>query len=241
MSFVLGLGSLFAGATSRDCLLAADSPKPDVNATEGDNLSGTAAPQKSDFAQAVDDARKAMAARDLAAAKRHVAIASKNAKDQDQLDQVDRLETLLEYLRQFWDGIQTAMAKLNVTDEIVIKGSRVIIVDSSRDVLVVRAAGKNRRYEIATLPVTLVMMLADQCFAKDVDSRVVIGSFLAVDPKGDRATAKKYWQEGAAADIDTEKLISELAFFPMAPADEEPKTKPAAEKTKRTTKSSASR
>jgi hypothetical protein len=230
LSLVLGSSGAFAGSPAESPFGTGATPKKDDNPAGKNEPRNAAAPKTGVFVQAVDDARKAMAQRNLAAAQKYVDTASKNAKDQDQLAQVDRLKTLLEYLRQFWDGIRTAMAKLNVTDEIVLRGSQVIVVESSRDAVVVRAAGKNRRYAIDTLPTAFVMVLADECFAKDVDSRVVIGAFLAVDPKGDRATAKKYWLEGAAADIDTEKLIPEMALFPITSANGEPKPEPSVNK-----------
>ena len=158
-----------------------------------------------------------MIRRDLPAARKHLAAAAQAAQSQDDRDQVDRLQTMLDYLNQFWNGIRAAMAKFGDAEEIVVGGVRAIVAESGHDLLAVKVAGRIRRYTSATLPTPLVMMLVERHFAKDVDSRAVIAAFLAVDPKGDRATAKKYWQQAAKADIDTEKLLVELDRFPLPP------------------------
>jgi hypothetical protein len=170
------------------------------------------------FTQAVADARNAMARRDLAAAKKLLDQADQAAKGAEDSAQVERLRTILGYLDQFWNGIRSAMAKLNANEEIVVRDVHAIVVENDRDTLVVKTASRIHRYTIETLPTPLVMMFVEQSFGKDVDSHAVIAAFLAVDPKGDRTLAKHYWQEAAKADIDTEKLLPELDAFPRSPA-----------------------
>jgi hypothetical protein len=178
---------------------------------------GNAADSKANpFAEAVAEVRKAMIRRDLPAARKHLAAAAQEAQSQDDRDQVDRLQTMVEYLKQFWAAIRVAMGKFGDAEEIVLGGVRAIVAESGPDILTVKVEGRIRRYTSATLPTPLVMLLVERHFAKDVDSRAVIATFLAVDPKGDRATARKYWQEAAKADIDTEKLLVELDRFPLA-------------------------
>jgi hypothetical protein len=171
------------------------------------------------FPRSVAEVRSAMIRRDLGAARKHLASAAQEAHSQEDRDQLDRLQTMLDYLNQFWTAVRGAMAKLNDAEEIVVGGQRAIVVESGQDSLAVKVAGRIRRYSVAMLPTPLVMMLVERHFAKNVDSQAVIGTFLAVDPKGDRDIAKRYWQEAAKADIDTEKLLVELDQFPLAAAN----------------------
>ncbi len=172
--------------------------------------------QAATFAQSVAEVRKAMSRRDLIATRKYLATAARQAQSQEERDQVDRLRTMLDYLNQFWNEIRRAMGKFGDAEEIVVVGVRAIVVESDSDLLAVKVAGRIHRYSSVTLPTPLVMFLVRRSLGKDVDSRAVIAAFLAVDPRGDRATARRYWQEAAKSDIDTEKLLVELDKFPVA-------------------------
>ena len=202
-------------------LWAADPPSRASQASKPSE--GAAATPPGDFRQATDEARKALARRDLAAAKKLLDAAAKHAREPKELEEVDRLETLWDHLDQFWEAIRTGLTKFSDVEEINVKGMPVIVVESDRDHIVVRFSGRNRRYDIETMPTSLVMTVVKRFVADDVSSHAVVGSFLAVDPKGDRAVAKKYWKEAAAEGIDTEKLLAEIGLFPLAPAATEPK------------------
>ena len=166
------------------------------------------------FTRAVADARTALTDRDLAAANKYVQLASAEVRTPDNHDQVDRLETMLDNLTQFWNGIRASMAKLQAAEEIVIRDTRVVVVDSSRDRLTVKAEGRVRHFRIETMPTSLVMALVRQNFGHDAGSKAVIATFLAVDPKGDRDLARQYWQEAAGAGVDCQKLVTELDAMP---------------------------
>jgi len=162
------------------------------------------------FARAVAEARAAFSDRDMDSARKHMKTAADNAQTPEDGGQVDRLKTMQENLTQFWDGIRVAMAKYSPTDEIVVKNMRAIVVESGRDQLTVRAEGRTGRYRATTLPTPFVMVMIEQFLGKDPGSKAIIGTFLAVDPNGDRALAKRYWREAARAGFDTEKLLHEL-------------------------------
>jgi hypothetical protein len=177
----------------------AEKPKPTVDAT-----------MAAAFAQAVANARAAMAQRNLAAATRHANIASSKAQTPEDRDQVDRIKTMLDNLTQFWNGIRGSMAKLRPVEELALGDTRIVVVESGRDRLTIKDAGRIRRFQATTMPTPLVMALADQFFGKDPGSKAIIGTFLAVDPSGDRALARQYWEEAARAGIDAQKLLPEL-------------------------------
>jgi hypothetical protein len=168
------------------------------------------AEKKGIFDRAVADARAALAARDMPTAETHIKTATANAQTPTDRDEIDRLESLLENLTQFWQGIGAAMAKFRPADEIALPDSRLIVVESRSDYLEVKSAGRKYQYRIETLPTPLVLAIVEQNFGKDPGSKAIIASFLAIDPQGDRALAKRYWQEAAAAGFDCEKLIQEL-------------------------------
>jgi len=182
------------------------------------------------FAHAVTDARTAMSERDLASARKHIKTASANAQNPEDGSQIDRLETMVENLTQFWNGIRASVAKLQPAEEIVVKDDRIVVVESGRDYLTVRAAGRVRRYQIEAMPTPLVRVIVDLSFGKDAGSKAIIGTFLAVDPDGDRALAKKYWQQAAKAGIDSEKLLRELDGAASAGPAAGPKLDPPTDK-----------
>jgi hypothetical protein len=219
-------GGVVVDVRPNGSLLAAD---PSGEAPDRD----AAATRSVAFSQAVADARKALARRDLTSARKYVATASQTARTVGDRDQVDRLKIILGHLDQFWKGVRAAMAKLEVTDVILVNGKRAIVAESGPDGLTVKTAGQTYHYQVETLPTPLVMTLVDQYFGKDVDSRAIIGTFLAVDPKGDRATARKYWEAAARANIGTESLMPELELFPPSQAPEKAKSTPGANKAKR--------
>jgi hypothetical protein len=169
-------------------------------------------------AEAAANIRVALAKRNLPAAREQLKIATAAAHTSPDLDQVDRLDTMLEHLSQFWDGIQTALEKLQAAEEIVIlkERDRIVVVDSGRDFLTVKVAGRVHHFRLATLPTSIVTALAEQSFGKDPGSQAVIGTFLAVDPRGNRLRARQYWQDAARAGLDTEKLLPELDLLPPA-------------------------
>jgi hypothetical protein len=174
-------------------------PKPAIDAK-----------RTAEFARAVADARAAFSARKLPVAAVHIKAAATKAQTPEDHQQVDRLETMQKHLNQFWNGIRTAMAKLQPAEEIAIADTRMIVVESERDRLTVKMEGGLQHYRAVTMPTPLILALVDQYFGKDAGSKAIIGTFLAVDPEGDRSLARQYWQEAAQADIDCEKLLPEL-------------------------------
>jgi hypothetical protein len=160
--------------------------------------------------QAFSDARRAMAERDLDAAKQHLAAAGKAAKSQTERDELARLETLLDYQRQFWELIGKGATNLQPGEELVIGKNRMAFVEAQGNDITLRIEGQNRRYSRTTMPVPLAMALAEKSLAKDATSKVIVGAFLAMDAKGDRQVARRLWQDAAKAGLDVAALVPEL-------------------------------
>lgn len=164
------------------------------------------------FRQATADARRAMAERDLDAAKEHLKVATANAQTQEDRDELARLETLHDYVGQFWNLLGKEAAKLAGGEELVVGKTRVAFVEAAGGSIVVKVAGQLRRYTIKTIPTSLALALAEKSFANNAVSKIVIGAFLAMDAKGDRKQAKRLWDAASRAGLsqDVALLMPEL-------------------------------
>jgi len=192
----------------------ADPPTTDPNPPEPANPEPAADAQKqATFTQAVSAARLSMSEHDLATAGQHIESAAANAQTPEERQQAARLQTMLGYLGEFWEGMRQSVAQLGAAEELVLKTTRVAVIDSSREELVVRAAGQNRAWRIENMPMSITMAIVNKSFPKDATSKVLLGTFLAVDPDGDRAYARQLWREAAQKGFDLGDLMLELGSF----------------------------
>ena len=162
------------------------------------------------FRQTVADARNSMAAHDLVAGRDHLGEAALCAQTDEEKARVDRLGKMIKYLEMFWDGIGQAVGGLKGGEEFVVADTVVIVVEAGSDYVVVRAQGMNRRYATREIPHVLVMALADRWFADVASSKVLVGTYLAVDPKGDRERTRQLWEEAAGEGLNVTSLMPEL-------------------------------
>ena len=95
-----------------------------------------------DFVEAAAAVRADLAARDLTAARTEIETASAAAHTPAESDELDRLETMLDHLTQFWDGIRAAMARLQPGEEIMPGKTPLIVVKSDKDYLKVKTGGR---------------------------------------------------------------------------------------------------
>ena len=98
---------------------------------------------------------------------------------------------------QFWNALRDEVAKLTPGDELEIKGNRVAIVEASRNELLIHIFGRQQRYRIEALPVAVIRTLVNRSFSHTPGSKVVLGTFLAMDKEGDRARARLLWEDAA--------------------------------------------
>ena len=144
-----------------------------------------------------------MAQRNLAS-KRLLKTAADKAQTDSEHHEVERLEIIQDHLEQFWDGIRKAVAEMQPTDEIVLSESnRVAVIECSREELVVQWEGKPRRYRIEAMPMELLSAVAKASFKLTPGTKLVVGSFLAVDAHGDRTEARKLWRKAIASSEPT--------------------------------------
>ena len=164
------------------------------------------------FVKAVAEARQSMARRMLAASRQRLETAATNAQSNAEHAELDRLMTIQDHLEQFWEVIRSAVAAMQATDEIVLSATnRVSVIECSREELVVQREGRPHRYRIEALPMDLLTAISKTAIQPTRDSKVILGSFHAVDGQGNRAEARKLWHEAiVAGDADGKLLLPEL-------------------------------
>jgi hypothetical protein len=123
------------------------------------------------------------------------------------------MDNLTKWVANFWELIGRRITQFRPADELEVGATRVIIVEASADQLLIKAAGQNRRYSVATLPTQLVVTLAEQALGKDPQSKVVFACFLLVDPHADRQRARQLIAEAAQQGVNAEPLLPELNSF----------------------------
>jgi hypothetical protein len=170
------------------------------------------AEKRATFAKALADARQAMAGRELARAKHDLDAAAATVQNDADQAQLDRLQILLENLEEFWKNIRAQVAKLQPAEELEVKNVRVAVVEASEHKLTIHSGGRNQSFRIEALPAALLQTIVDLSFAPSPGSKVVVGSFLAIDRvAGDRDRARKLWEEAAKGGEETAKtLLPEL-------------------------------
>jgi hypothetical protein len=170
------------------------------------------------FARAVTEVRAAMAKRDVAAAKRQLQTVSANAQTEADRAQLERLQILVENLEEFWKGIRGCVARLQPVEEIELKGTRVAVVDASPQELTIHVGGSNQTYRTTALPLPLLEALVNRSFKPTPGSKVVIGSFLAVDAAAlNRKQARKLFEEAAKAGEPLGKQLMPELDAPLPP------------------------
>ena len=102
-------------------------------------------------------------------------------------------------------------------DEIVLSESnRVAVIEASRKELAVQWEGRPRRWRIEAIPMDLLSAIAKSSFKPTAGSKLIVGSFLAMDSLGDRAAGGKLWQEAIRGGEDQGKLLLPELSIPRA-------------------------
>jgi hypothetical protein len=153
-----------------------------------------------------------MAVRSITGSKQRLKAAADEAQSDAEKAEIQRLDMIQDNLEQFWEGIRKTVAAMQPTEEIVLSEvDRVAVIESSRTELAVQMYGRQQRYRIEALPMDLLSEIIKVSFETTPGSKLIVGSFLAVDAHGNRAEARKLWREAfAAGEKDGELLMPEL-------------------------------
>jgi hypothetical protein len=163
--------------------------------------------------QALAETRRSMSEHDLAAAQRHLETADAQARTPEERAELDRLETLLGHLVEFWKAMRRIVAGLEATETLAVGETFVAVVEADAEQLTIQVEGRPRTYQIDRLPFPVVQSLADTKFAADAATKVIVGTYYLVDPDGDPVRARRLWTEAAQQGIDVEDLIPELRLW----------------------------
>jgi hypothetical protein len=162
------------------------------------------------FRRGLAAARTAMTRHDFAAARRHIEAAAALAQNPAEESEAARTQLLLANLQEFWKRIAEVVAGLTVAQEISAGETQYLVVAVTRDKLTLRSEGSSRTYDLRNLPRPVVEALARSGFAPHPSSKVLLGTYLALDPRGDRREARKLWEEARQQGEDVSELIREL-------------------------------
>jgi hypothetical protein len=163
------------------------------------------------FRRAISMARQAIGRRDFAGAKRHLKTAEANGQDADDDAELGRLESLLGNLEEFWEGMRKVVAGLVPAEEILLGQTPIIVVQVDAKQLTVRSEGRNHTYRIYDLPRPIVEALVQSRFVKHPSTDVLLGTYMAMDPNGDRERAEQLWREAARQGEDVRDLMLEIS------------------------------
>jgi len=164
-------------------------------------------------AQALADVRFSMAEHHLEGARGHLRAAVERATTPEEKAEADRLDTLLGHLDEFWKGMSRAVARLRGAEELKIGETIVVVVEASAEELTIKAAGQVRTYATAEMPFRLVEELADLKLGRDPATKVLVGTYHLVDPKGDPARTRRLWEEAGQGGLDVKDLMPELTLW----------------------------
>lgn len=148
------------------------------------------------YIKAVANVRLALWRRDLAAAHKHFKTVQDNVQSPTDDKELERLDIMLDNMDKFWNALRDAVAKLHTGDELELKDNRVAVVEASRDALMIHIYGRQQRYAIKALPIGLIQALVDSSFSPTLGTKVIVGTFLAMDKEG-IARARVLWEDAA--------------------------------------------
>lgn len=170
--------------------------------------------------KALNLARVALSKSDPRTARTHVEAAQK-AMAPNRTGEIDRVEALAKYTEEFGNAVRQGIKGLEITGQLPFKGSFAGVVEAEGDSFMLRIDGKNtERFQVASLPAVaslppeIAYALAENWLSKDAaPTKIILGTYQAMHPRGDRALARTLWQAAAVegAKIVAEQLLPELS------------------------------
>lgn len=162
-------------------------------------------------------AREALRERNFSETETHLDAAFKLAKSDEQIAKTQRLKLVADYVKQFDRSLKTLLADENFDAgaELTIGTStRVVVVERSPTMIVIRINGMNKSYSLASLPDGLAMALIDQRLdPNDPVTKIIKASYLAaakVATEDNIQKAKALWEEARVVDPEG---VGDLPLF----------------------------
>src|SRR5690606_24412970 len=126
-------------------------PKPTVPKPAEPKPAVLTAEQVRQVEDALQKVRQHLAERDMQGAQTALAEAQRLAGEGPLQQNVQAAEALTHYVDQFWTAVSTAMAKL-AGSEIQVGDTKVFVIETGPDRLLIRWAGRNREFTKKTMP-----------------------------------------------------------------------------------------
>jgi hypothetical protein len=149
------------------------------------------------------------------------------AKAPNKKADVQRVQSLAQYVTQFWDAVRAAVQPLESGEQLMIAGITVGVVEVQPDGVVLRQNGQNITHKYRDMRTGLAVGLAERSLQKgDAATELVLGAFKAINPTSSRDEARTHWQtaQQLGAEDQVTELLPELAvvipdnFDPGKPA-----------------------
>ncbi len=125
---------------------------------------------------------------------------------------LDRLVSVSDYYKQFWNNVVEGCGKLKALDEVKFSDTNIVkIVESSEEKIIYRAGGQRFEKAPRELQIGLAMKIAEKEMDPDAaDTRIIRGAVFAIqaveDPvRGEKA--QELWEEAKLIGGDTDNLI----------------------------------
>lgn len=169
-----------------------------------------------DLGKALTTAKIALGEQNFEEADKQLAAAEPLAKLPEHKAKLARLKEVAEYVKQFRRAIEESVAGLEAGATIKVGSSTmIVVVETFPDKIVVRSLGQNKTYPFQDLPLGLAVAIADMKLDPAApENRVIKGSYLALDKRGDSVAldkAKSYWEEAQLSGVDTSHLLPFLS------------------------------
>ena len=130
----------------------------------------------------------------------HLAEAMLLAGSPEEHDHIRRLSVLADQQERFLAAMRRGLQKFNATDVLELGDEIVAVIETGPESMAVRSEGSRRDYTLATMPAPLALVVARAGANENAAPvKVFFGAFHALDPQGDRETARRLWREAGAA------------------------------------------
>ena len=157
-----------------------------------------------EWKQMTTSIRQDISWRRISSAKSNLLQLEKLAETDEEKEECERLSALADNMSLFVTGIAGRMGEFTPMSTVTVDGIEIGIVESVPGRLIVRDQGVNRVYTTENLNPKLAEWLMGK--PKTADDFVLYGTYLAMDPDGDRAKAKSHWTSAVKEGFDKETI-----------------------------------
>jgi outer membrane biosynthesis protein TonB len=152
-------------------------------------------------------ARNALTDQNIAEAKQAAQQARQLAKAPAHVAKAERLQMLVTLVSEFWRAVDESLKGIEGGDVITIATTQVAVVEVTPDLLIIRVAGRNKRYPRSDMSEGLAMGLADSWLDQTSEvTPLVRGAFYAIARNQKPDEARQQFSQAAAKGADVGDL-----------------------------------